>query len=411
MPLTDPTPDGDRRSRVPWVSVLLLVAVGLGLFFAVRAKGGLEPAVLVRTQSVEASRLPIFFDLPAFAVHPRQAAAVSFGAAGFVGEVLVEPGDRVDAGQPLASLTLPRKLAKQTAVARTAVARAQAATAAVVRRLDRLVAQRLRLEDQRRSLSQSLAERGDSPSRPELATTTQRPAFKLKRADRQLQLLTTNETRLRAAEVKEKGKLLRAETALAAIGLRAAESQLTAPFEGVVKDVMVSPGRPVSPAQAVLTLLGAAVVQLEFVVPNASAMQRGGEAFVSVSNGSPMRAKVVSIEPLDQGRRIDLSLVDPGATLARVPAREFRLVREFVDAAFAVPATALLRDPQGTRVYVEAEGHARARPVDLITTDSTTAIVLDPSGALHDGARLVVELIGKRELSALVEGTPLEVRP
>ncbi len=91
-----------------WRIVLLflgVVAVGAGLYLWQRGVGGpsAEGAEVLRTAVVESGTLDLTV-VTSGNVVARQRAQVGFDRAGVVAEVLVEEGDRVEAGQPLARL-------------------------------------------------------------------------------------------------------------------------------------------------------------------------------------------------------------------------------------------------------------------------------------------------------------------
>ena len=117
---------------------------------------------------------------------------------------------------------------------------------------------------------------------------------------------------------------------------------LKAPYTGVVAEVGAKEGDAIDPNKDLVLLRDPLAARVAFKVPSAGDLQPGGEAHVSVQDGAPSTAKVLAVKEVEGGVQLEVKLVDPAGNFAEMPPAAFRLVRQFVDPAFAVDTTALI---------------------------------------------------------------------
>ena len=337
-------------------------------------------------------------------VRARQTATLVSRIVAPVTQVLVLPGDRVHAGQPLVLLDA-RDLTAASSRARAAV------------------------EASREAANAAAAERQAADAAFVLATATYKRVADLRAKNS----ATPNEldealAGLRAAEARVAGA--KAQIARAAAGIQEAQAAaeaasvsrsyatVAAPFDGVVTQKLIEAGNMAAPGVPLLTIEDTRAFRLEVRVDQSRAsLVRPGQAVeVAVDDGAPATARPITgrvaeiSHVVDENAHAFLAKIDLPATAA-VRSGMFGRAR-FAGAVrhvLAVPATSVVRRGQLTSVFVvDRSGIARLRLVSVgepnagaievrAGLDPDETVVVDPPAALIDGASVAAPRAGGHE--------------
>ncbi len=194
-----------------------------------------------------------------------------------------------------------------------------------------------------------------------------------------------------------------AERRLAYAGQRLKESQILAPYDGVITRRMVDTGEPVTsmPPSYVVEIQETGTLYLEFSLPQ--------ELLGIIKVGAPLDYEVEGVK--DGTGKGQVAVVFPSIdeatrsfrcrTIIESKDRKFRpgllarvwVVDRSVDSALIVPKAALDQTATGWRVMVSAGGTAVSRPVTVgLMTDDAAEI----TGGLKEGEQVLVpQVIGK----------------
>ncbi len=406
-----PVWDDDLRTRVIWTLVVLVLVLGGGgaLYYFASTMRLFEGSPQARIAVMSSKALPIFFPGGATGVQASREAWLSFATAGKVGNLLVAPGARVAADQPIAQLELGPAVDKQLKAAKAAVLKAEGDYDKAARALEKLIEQRDKTEAERQAADDKLKEL--KPKSLRAGGVSKRDLEKYKRelvkANKLLSQLAKKERGPRKQEAAAKAKLDKARKALEGLEQKTLQKTIRAPFAGVVQELKLQKGQKVTPDAKVALVRDTLTVRLSFAAKDPGGLQPGGEAFVAVAHGAPIRAKVSAVQPGEVGKVVEVLLADPTGSFVETPPEQFHLVREIVDPAFEIPVGAVATTPAGDHVIVELEGRALMRPVEVMQRDAASAIIRDKSGALRDGEHLVVEKLGEGGVGSIVDGSSL----
>ena len=334
---------------------------------------------------------------------------LSFELAGKVVEILVDEGEAVSTGEPLARLdTRSLQAQRQQLVAQRdqAIARLQeleagprsqdiAAARAAVADLQNQV-DLARLQETRR---QSLYERG-AISREELDQQTFGTGSlesRLQQAQSTLEeLLEGTRTEQVAAQAAAVRQL---EAAIAAIDIDLSKSILTAPFNGRVSQRLIDEGAVVSGGQALIKLLEGDTLEARIGVPAdvADTLPIGSPQQVTVGDrtiAATVTAQLPEVDPTSRTVTLVLTLQAeasiPVGQTARLSGSETQAAE-----GFWLPATALVPAEQGLWSVYVAKAEAKAqenghtvtrRDVEVLHTEGDRVLV---RGTLQAGDRAI----------------------
>lgn len=408
--------DDDVKVRVRWSLLLvILVVVGSGvLYYVAHALHIFDGPVKVRLDTLQGMRVPVFFPNPAVAIKPVQETWLTFGAAGKVGEELARVGSRVQEGEILGSLDLPSKMTSALRVGRDSVKRTELEYDKVAKRLAKLLNDREAVETERADAEKHIKElRPKSVLKPDAAAKKALDTWKkaLDKANKKLSAFAKKERAPRAAEAKSKKKVEMTKKKVAALEARLSSKLLRAPFGGEVTEVKVSAGEVVQANSQAMHLRNPLLARLVFNVKNATTLQPGGEALISVKEGNPLGAKIVSVKAVRGGNEVELDVLDPVGSFLTMEPSAFRLVQEFADPAFKLRAKALLPggDDGGARLLVFQQGRVSRHPVQILEKAAGDTVVRDPTGALKTSSQVVVGRVDGQPLTTLVDDTAVQV--
>ncbi len=268
---------------------------------------------------------------------------VASQVAGSVAEVLVQSGDAVARGAPLVRLDRAR-MEQAVARARTAVAAAEAELAAARGELELLELELARLTRLRGSA-----------------------AFPRARFENQSKQVRIAAQRLRAAEAR----LAAARVELAARERDLRDSEIRAPFAGIVLETLVSPGRYLRVGEPVVRLLDTAELEVEAEVPREllPELQPGQTARLKLFGRTwilVLRTVIPVEDPSTATRPARFRFrSSPPALLAAGQAVELALRISDGERALTVPKDALLPHDHGDRLFVVRDQRAEERRVVL----------------------------------------------
>ncbi len=335
-------------ARIGLAGALVLAACGPG------AESGPAPTFTAHREAIE--RIVVATGT----IEPENEVEVRPRLAGIVEAIHVDPGDRVEAGQPL--VELERDLLE----ARVREARAALAEEEVERRYARIDVERV----------QNLREQGAASAQ--------------------------NLDQARSRWEKARAGVARQRAALESLEVQLGYTTITASSAGKILDVYVEEGDAVSPVTAVtggtllLSVAGTESLHLKGLVDeNEVARVRVGQTAQIRAEAYPDRefaARVREIAPMGQRQQnvtyfeVEVEVVDADEELLRPRmSADADIVSEVVEAALVIPETALRY--QGERIYVET----------LVGGDSSRIVPVDVEVGIVDGDRVQV-------LSGLDEG-------
>lgn len=379
-----------------------LLALGVATLVAL----GLRPAPVTveLARAVEAPLVVSFTEEGMTRLRERW--QLSAPVAGTLARVTLEVGDPVEAGQPLLTLhPAEGALLDQASRARIG-AEARAATAERDAARDRQQAAEAAL-----TLARSESARIERLHADGLVSAAERDRAQ------SLALQAAAERDAAAALVSAATARIEAAEALLArgAGQSAAPIVLTAPIGGVVLARPIESEAPVSAGQPLLELGDPATLELviELLSSDAVQVKPGMAVRVHRWGGAALAATVRRVEPVgftkisalgveEQRVRVRAELTSPREQWQSL-GDGYRIEAEFILAdlpkALTLPRGALIRHGAGWAVYVEVDGVAALRPVEigrqsalsvevLGGVEAGEAVVLHPDDRVTTGSRL-----------------------
>lgn len=325
------------RSTLICSLVLLMSLPGL----AARAQGG--PTV-VEVAPVEAQQ--VSETVPIFAqITTSRDGSVASRVGGNVDNVHVLAGEQVAAGDPL--VELDRDLLEiSLAQSEAQVAEAQAGIESARVQVDRTEKAFARIDALRGSSSFSQGRYDEAES---------------------------DMLQARAALAQAEARLNTSNTQLAQARYELDRSSIIAPFAGTVIAVNTIPGAYIQSGEAVVRLLDTNAFEVEAGVPARyiSALSAGQEVEAKLDSGQSVTLTVRAVLPLEDPATRTRAVRFTGSGLAEFGAAavgQSLTVEIAIGEArevLAVPKDALIQAPEGWTVYVNADGTAEARTVQI----------------------------------------------
>ncbi|WP_417453797.1 efflux RND transporter periplasmic adaptor subunit [Kiloniella sp.] len=326
--------------RQLFVTSFLLIAASL-MIVPISASAQ-QPSLVgvdkVRTESMNQT-VPVIGRLVA-----QQTGNVAARIAGPVDELVVEVGDKVSKGQIIAQLNAATLKADRD-LAASEVSAAKSKMGTFQARL-KLASQELkRLERLKKSAAFNKSRYEDAIQNSSIAKAEVSQA----RAD-----ISTAQARLRRAEIN------------------LAYTEIKAPYDGVIMTKETETGSYVTIGAPVVTLLSQESLEIEVDVParRLAGIKAGMEFTLSLEDGTPLVAKIRAILP----RENPLTRTRPVRLTAQLPNQDNLANNQSI--TLLVPAgpqrdvatvhkDAIIQSPNGPMVFLNAEGHAQPRPVQL----------------------------------------------
>jgi RND family efflux transporter MFP subunit len=293
-------------------------------------------------------------------IRPRVESDLGFRVTGKVVKRFVQAGQKVKAGEPLASLDENDfRLQKEQAEAEHAAAKMVVAQA---------------LGDEKRALA--LRKNG----------------------------WTTDATldRIRAAAQEARGRLQRAERALELAGNSLNYATLRADGDGVVTQALIEPGQVVAAGQTAIRLAHSGELEAAVALPEdfAPLADKGAATLTLWSNkAKSYRAKLRELSPsADAASRTfaaRYAILNPDSAVALGMSATLSIAANGAEQMMSVPLSALYNQGQGPAVWkVDVDGRLQLAPVKLVRFDSDAALV---SGGVAPGDQIVVLGVHKLE--------------
>lgn len=353
------------------LKIMVLITAALGLAGCTQNRAETESsststAVPVRTSAVTLSAEQTWLKFAGVA-RTRQRAALTFQVGGVIQQRSVEIGQQVAPGQVLMMLYNPSL---------------EPAAEAAKHRHSQLDAERLQAHNELIRL-QTLYQRGVIP-RQELEQQQSRVDA----------LVAAVEN---AAASREQAQQLLAET------------QLQAPFSGVIEAVLVEPGEYAQPGQAVLRLSSVERIEAEIRVPaHLTHSLEAGQQLPVWPSLQPNETKTASIVEIGQSNNAGTALYPVIVALENTSVRAGEALEVGVpqqgNAALVTPLSAIMRSAEGLTVFRVNNNRVQRVRVDVEQLQGENA-VLKP-GAVSAGDQLVYA-----GLTRLADGDIVEVLP
>ncbi|MEO1337178.1 MAG: efflux RND transporter periplasmic adaptor subunit [Myxococcota bacterium] len=181
---------------------------------------------------------------------------------------------------------------------------------------------------------------------------------------------------------------------------------VVAPFDGVVENRSVKEGEQVAPGVPILRLTDSKVMKVKAGVPEryAADIKAGREASVrfnayGIEDRSGKLIFVSSvIEPRSRTFEVELELANQDGLLKPEMVARVVVTKTVIDGALVIPVTAVIRDEEGTSVFVVLRNDgvptAQQRRIELGVVSSGQAVV---KSGLSAGDEVVV--LGQTELT------------
>lgn len=197
-----------------------------------------------------------------------------------------------------------------------------------------------------------------------------------------------------------------AKLAMAEVGLKMArkalaDSELRAPYDGVISMVLKEVGEyaPAMPPTMLMKIVDTSSLEVQIFLPEAEAayVHPGQEAEVHLDSADLTRkAKVVfvssRIEPGSQTFEVRLALDNPDGKIKAGAFSRVKINRRRSDSALLVPLRSVVRKDAHSWVYVVVKGKAQKSIVELGETSGDRALVLH---GLAPGAEVVTSSIDR----------------
>ena len=388
-----------RRSWAPPLVGLLLLAAAAGVVAVgtsprrrqheALAEAAREARLLAETPRVKVVRSergtkPLSLRLPADLL-PDQESSLHARAKGYLKRVLVDIGDRVEAGQLLAEIEAPEmdgELDRNRAMVQQAEADAELAVA-------------------RRELAALSLKRVESLTRRNAGTQQE-----LDEARSAYQVADATVSSANATVAARKAEVRRLEELKSFL-------RVVAPFNGTIVDRGFDPGSLVvaegTAQRPLFRIAKIETLQVVVSVPQAHlASVRIGQEVNIIAREFPGKKFIGrvsrtarAVDPASRTLRTEVDLPNPELTLVPGMFVEVEFARA-IAAPLTVPASAVMSGPEGARVVVlEPDGRVRWQPIE-IRRDLGAQIEI--SGGLKGGESLV-----ENPASGLADGARVEI--
>ena len=203
----------------------------------------------------------------------------------------------------------------------------------------------------------------------------------------------------------------RAQRDQAKAQLEQAEKQLqdvhiSAPFDGRVEERMIRSGELINPGQPVARLVNTNRVRIMTGIPErySGDISEGSEVRIRfISLGDEIRESSVAyagnvIDPDTRTFTVEVELSNPERRIKPDMVADLQVQRETLTGVVIIPRTAIIRDEEGTSVFVAREENGR-KVTDLVsvTTGPASGAIIQITDGLNEGDEVVVN--GMRNLS------------
>lgn len=357
-------------------------------------------------------------------VEAKRSSDIGFERSGLIIEVLVEAGDSVTQGTPLAKLDNRNLLIQRQEL----LARREAATAKLEEltkgpRIEKIQAatarvndlkQQLELEQLRQQRREFLLEEGaiSQEQFDQTTYTSNSLASRLEAAESELEELVNG---TRSEQIREQKALTEQLTAqIDGIDLEISKSVLKAPFDGIISQGNIDEGTVINPGQTILRLVETTAMEVKIGIPvDLAAKLSIGSIENLLIEEKEYQGKITAILPeLDNQTRtatVILDILNPNNLKTGQIAR-LNLQQEVSTEGYWLPTTALSRGVRGLwavygAVETETPGVYRveAKDVEILVTSGDRVLV---NGLIQSGDKLITSGIQR-----LIPGQLVKINP
>lgn len=175
-------------------------------------------------------------------------------------------------------------------------------------------------------------------------------------------------------------------------------AHITAPFSGRVEERMVRSGELVNPGVPVVRLVNSSSVRVTTGIPErySGQIREGSPVIVRFrAAGNEIHSEISFagnlIDPATRTFPVEIELENPDERYKPEMVAEIRVQRETIQDAVIVPRAAILRDEEGTFVFVTGEenGNPIANLVQ-VTTGTASGAVVEILDGLSEGDEIVI---------------------
>lgn len=382
----------DAARRWVWriLKVALIVAVIVGVVYWVRFAPFTVTQHLIEQGEIVAEVMGTG------TLEARVKATVSSKISGRIEEVSVDQGDRVKKGQLLVRLD-DEELRQQVAIAQANREAAQAA-------IDRLNTDKART-------AAVFAQAKTSHAR--IQALTDRNVATKEELDKAAELLSVAQadiSRAEAAITEGQKELIAAEKTLEYHRARLADTEINAPFDGLIVRRQRDPGDVVVPGSSILTLISTETLWISAWVDETEMSKLEVEQSARVVfRSEPARSYSGNVVRLgreaDRETRefiVDVRVLELPKNWAVGQRAEVYIETARKSSVVLLPAKYVVRRDDRSGVFVERDGHAEWRPltfglrspekievIEGLKTGDIVVIPTDPRNSLNEGQRIV----------------------
>jgi membrane fusion protein, multidrug efflux system len=191
------------------------------------------------------------------------------------------------------------------------------------------------------------------------------------------------------------------------------DTRIEAPFAGRIEERFTKSGELINPSMPVARLVNTDRVNIVAGIPDrfASDVREGSNSTIYIAgNGTTPYSGTIRfagnvIDPDTRTYRVEIEIPNPEGTIKPEMVAEVHIVRRTVENTYVIPRTALVRDEDGTNVFVARyeEGQPVAHLVP-VRTGATSGLLIQITGGISTGDEVVVS--GHRTLN---QGDRLEI--
>ena len=214
----------------------------------------------------------------------------------------------------------------------------------------------------------------------------------------------------RGLMAEAEARVLSAEADIAEARYRLERAEIRAPFSGTVLDVVTNPGEYIASGAPIVQLLDTSTLEVEASVPSryVGSVAEGAAVTAETQGGAALALMVRALLPLEDPatRTRPVRFVSENGELkgaavgesitVNIPAGDERQV-------LAVPKDALVQGARGWMVFIDEDGTAQPRPVEI---GAAVGRWFEVVSGLAEGDLVVV-----RGNERLRPGQPIEARP
>ena len=372
--------------------LIFVLLAGCGSHRGVHTEAASAPPITVQTVAVQTEDWPITYEAPG-TVRARTSADISSRVMGYIRDVRVRPGDRVQAGQILASID-PREM---DAAVRQAQAGELEAHSATVEADNGIAAAQAQL-----ALSRATFNR--------MKTLHEKTSISDQEFDEAQAKLRGAEASLQIAESKGKqlsAKIAQARQIVESASIARSHGQVVAPFAGVITARAAEPGQLATPGMPLLTLEADAAYRLEANVEESMLreIRLGQRAKVALdAHGQVVDARIDEIVPAvnAQSRAFLVKASLPFTPNLRSGLFGRLLIERGARSSTVAPASAITQRGELEFVFVAENGFARTR---MVTVGERREGAVEIRSGLNSGDRLI-----HPRPADLVDGARVETR-